>query len=279
MIEQFEIVPVRKGGKSLRCLVRNETFHPVIGPMEEARILHVGQQKIVERAREMDGFVLWDVGLGAAANALSAVNALLPETSQVAIHSFDISLEPLKFAVAHAEDLPYLLPYREILTTLVEKGHVSPRPGLDWYFHGGDFQHTLKEASLPSPHGIFYDPYSPKGNMEMWTLDHFSALHARLDPAVPCMLTNYTRSTAVRATWLLAGFYVGVGCVIGDKAETTIASNHLELLEKPLDKEFLVKAWVSRNGAPLRGTEYKISPIELMDHKRLEAHPQFTARK
>ena len=56
---------------SLRSLLHGETFHPVVGPMAEARELHVGQSRLVERARETGRLVVWDVGLGAAANAIA----------------------------------------------------------------------------------------------------------------------------------------------------------------------------------------------------------------
>jgi hypothetical protein len=273
--EQFAIVPVRKGGHSLRCLKRNETFHPVIGPETEARILHVDQQRIVERARAAEKFVLWDVGLGAAANALTAINALMAETSNVEIHSFDISIDPLHFALDHSAELTYIAPFAETVRKLLATGFVEVRPGLRWYFHGGDFCSTMLDPVLPLPHSIFYDPYSATGNMEMWNLEHFTKFRERLGSEVPFLMTNYTRSTAIRCTLLLAGFFVGVGCKIGDKGQTTIVSNKLEMLDQPLPKDWLTVAWTSRNGAPLRGSAYNVTPILEGDFKLLEKHPQF----
>ena len=59
----------------------------------------------------------------------------------------------------------------------------------------------------------------------MWTLPHFENLFRALDPARPCALTTYSRSTLIRATLLLAGFHVGVGHATGLKEETTVAAN------------------------------------------------------
>jgi len=48
-------------------------MHVGLGPAEEAEALYVKQLQIVERLRaSADEFVVWDVGLGAAANALHA---------------------------------------------------------------------------------------------------------------------------------------------------------------------------------------------------------------
>ena len=44
--------------------------------MAEAEALYVKQLSLVERVREQEGeFVIWDVGLGAAANALTVLRA------------------------------------------------------------------------------------------------------------------------------------------------------------------------------------------------------------
>ena len=69
---EFEIVTLKSGVQSLRSIQNRETFHPVVGPMVEARTLHVQAPRLIERAAGCSGrFVIWDVGLGAAANALA----------------------------------------------------------------------------------------------------------------------------------------------------------------------------------------------------------------
>jgi queuine tRNA-ribosyltransferase len=103
--ESFDLVTVPGGARSLRSLDHGETFHPGIGPMEEARTLHLIQHHIPERLRPDEPFVVWDVGLGAAANALAVVEALA--SSPVDLISFDQFLDPLRFALAHAAELDY----------------------------------------------------------------------------------------------------------------------------------------------------------------------------
>ena len=111
----------------------------------------------------------------------------------------------------------------------------------------------------------------------MWTLETFAATLARTDPAHPCLLTTYTRSTAVRAALLLAGWFVGVGGATGEKDETTVAANLPALLERPLGRAWLErKVYASTNAAPLRvGAGYTRGPISDEDFERLRAHPQF----
>ena len=111
----------------------------------------------------------------------------------------------------------------------------------------------------------------------MWTLEVFAALHAWLRGDRPCLLTNYTRSTAVRVTLLLAGFYVGIGPSTGEKDETTVAANASPLIGRPLSREWLEKkVYASTNAAPRRaGQGDARAPISEEDFARLQAHPQF----
>jgi hypothetical protein len=265
----FEIVTVASGAKSLRCLERKETFHPKVGPMLEATSLHVEQQKIAARAPTKSPFILWDVGLGAGANAIAALQAL---STPAELHSFDLTLDPLQFVLANSESFPYLAPFRSAIKELLSSGETTVGQ-TRWFFHFGDFRQTMKTVNRP-PHSVFYDPYSPKTNGELWTLEHFSQLVPLLDK--DCLLTNYSRSTAVRVTLLLAGFYVGIGQSIGEKAETTIFSPRAEGIANPLTKDWFKRVLASRNSAPTRSNCYELAPISAEDFAKLQNHSQFT---
>jgi tRNA U34 5-methylaminomethyl-2-thiouridine-forming methyltransferase MnmC len=273
----FEIVTVQSGVRSVRSLQCGETFHPVIGPMAEAVALHVRQQRLVERAAMTGGnFVIWDVGLGAAANAIAAIEALSSsanEAADIEIHSFDQTASALHFALSHAAELGYLLSHVALVQALLDAGEVT-RSNVHWKFHPGDFRETMRIA--PAPHAVLYDPYSPQSNPEMWTLQHFTRLRARLTSEAPCLLTNYTRSTAVRVTLLLAGFFVGRGHATGEKDETTIAANEPGLLDEPLDAAWLKRVHRSTNAAPLCTGGTRPAAISPEDRALLERHAQFT---
>ncbi len=230
--------------------------------------------------------MVWDVGLGAAANALAVVAAFtdggLP--GSVRLLSFDQTDAALRFALANAGALGYPLAHTADLTRLLEHGELTLRNShggmLCWTVRLGDFPSLLRgpdAPALPTPHAVFYDPYSPTVNPEMWTLEVFAALRSRLRDDRPCLLTNYTRSTAVRVTLLLAGFHAGIGPSTGEKDETTVAANTPTLLERPLSADWLEKkVYASTNAAPLRaGPDAGRGPIREEDFERLRQHPQF----
>lgn len=275
-VDAFDLVTVASGARSLRSREHGETFHPVIGPMAEARALHMAQQRLVERAAAAEPFVIWDVGLGAAANAIAVLEAfaaapLAGGGARIELHSFEQTLAPMHFALSHAEALDYLPPHRPALEALLAHGEATSG-AIHWRLHRGDFRHSL--AAAPAPHAVLYDPYSPRANPELWTLEHFTALAARLDP--PCLLSNYTRSTAVRVTLLLSGFFVGRGGATGEKDETTLAANDRSLLEAPLGRDWLARVRRSTRSAPLRLGNPGL-PIADDDWEMLLQHPQFAA--
>jgi hypothetical protein len=219
--------------------------------------------------------VIWDIGLGPAANAITAIETLRESAGPVEIHSYEIDTSVLEFALGHAEPLKYLVGWEGVVSELLSAGVASPAPGISWRLHRGDFSRSRHEG--PAPSAIFFDPYSPARNAEMWSLETFRMIRdAVSSPYAPdCTMTNYTRSTSVRVTMLLAGWFVGTGVPTGEKEETTIAANRIGLLEKPLDAAWLTRVRSSTNSSPLRGRNYERGPISPEDYTLLAAHPQF----
>ncbi len=91
----------------------------------------------------------------------------------------------------------------------------------------------------------------------------------------PCALPTYSRSTLLRVSLLLAGFFVGAGHATGEKEETTIAANTLDLIDEPLDKEWLHRARVSGSAEPLWEPIYRQARLREETWERLLRHPQF----
>jgi len=274
----YELVTLKGGACSIRSAVHGETMHIGTDPCTEAMELHVGQQRLPERVeawRGADPFVIWDIGLGPAANAIAAIDVIKSLGRTVELHSFEIDTSVLEFALRHAGALKYLIGWEMVLGELLATGVVSPDPGITWRLHRGDFTHSKPDA--PAPSAIFFDPYSPARNSEMWSLETLRMIREAAGGigAPDCTMTNYTRSTSVRVTMLLAGWFVGTGVPTGEKEETTIAANRHGLLEKPLGHAWLSRVRSSTNASPLRGRNYERGPIMPEDYARLTVHPQF----
>src|SRR5207247_2615684 len=159
----------------------------------EADLLYVRQLKIPERMRDGAGeFVVWDVGLGAAANAIAVLRATREIPRPLRLVSFDDTAAPLAFALENAKALGYLIGYEDQVLTLRERHTPKFADGahqVDWQFHLDDFPAWLErrapprpvsgnelqraEAVLGAPHAILFDAFSPAKNPAMWTLPLF----------------------------------------------------------------------------------------------------------
>jgi tRNA U34 5-methylaminomethyl-2-thiouridine-forming methyltransferase MnmC len=278
----YKLVRLPVGVHSVHSVAYRETFHPVIGPVAEAEALYVRQLRLAERLRQTSGtFVTWDVGLGAAANVLTVLRAAKEIECSLDIQSFDNTIEPLRFGIEHAGELGYLEGYEEMLKRFLHERHLEmqiDRLGLHWQLHLGDFPTLLSQPAamnLPKPHAIMFDAFSPATNAAMWTLPLFRNLFQLLDPDRPCALPTYSRSTMLRVTLLLAGFFVGVGHATGEKEETTIAANRIEMIEQPLDRRWLLRARRSNSAEPLWKPEYRQARLSPETSEKLQQHPQF----
>jgi len=283
--DDYQLVPLAGSAKTLFSAHYGEKMHPGLGPQAEADLLYVQQLRIVERLQQTAGdFVIWDVGLGAAANAIAALNATRHVRGRLHLISFDNTAEPLEFARAHAGDLGYLAGYERQIDALLADRRVEFKNGesdVCWEFHLGDFPDLLHSAlrtphsALRSPHAIFFDAFSPAKNPAMWTLAVFQDLFQCLDSKRPCALTTYSRSTMLRATLLLAGFFVGAGEATGLKEETTVAANHRDLVPRLLDARWLARASRSDSAEPLPGPVYRRAKLLAETLEKLRQHPQF----
>ncbi len=280
----YELVQLPNGVWSVHARREAETFHPVVGPTAEAEALYLRQLRLRERLSAHSGeFVIWDVGLGAAGNVLTVLRATAAIATRLRIVSFDHTLAPLEFALEQQDRLGYfgsaVGPVRELLAS----GQVAFANGnqqVTWVVHVADFPALLAgptAAALPKPHAIMYDAFSPATNPDMWTLPHFTNLFRLLDPMRPCALPTYSRSTLLRVTLLLAGFYVGIGEATGEKEQTTIAANQLALLDQPLDGRWLSRVRRSTSAEPMHEPKYRQARLSSESLDRLERHPQFAA--
>ena len=165
--------------------------------------------------------MVWDVGLGAAANAMAAILAVehspAPLARRLVLASFENDLDSLKLALDHPGWFKHLR-------------HAAPRALLAEQPMAAARQHRMAavrrrlraaQVDAPPPDIIFFDPFSYKTDGAMWTLRAFREL-AKVCREKSAELFTYTYSTRVRAAMLAAGFYVAKGRATGPKAETTI---------------------------------------------------------
>ncbi len=214
---------------SIQHIESGEIMHSHIAPIAEAEELYVRQSGLVKMlSSHSDTVVVWDVGMGAAANAMATIAAVekhashCDDTAPIQLISFENDLDSLRLALRQNKHFPYL--WHPAPKSLLEHGHWQSQTasGLQWNLVVGNFQEEFLSAEIALPDIIFFDMFSSKTNQAEWTYRAFHKLFAHCKDHATALYT-YSSSTAVRAALLAAGFFVAPGQRTGAKAETTIA--------------------------------------------------------
>ena len=296
----YEIHASPRGFNSIRQLSSGEVMHSVNPPEEEAERLYVGQSALASRllapaipagteiASTPAELVVWDVGLGAASNAMAvlacfervlAASATEPGRAlrPLRLVSFERDLDPLRLAARNAGYFPHLR--HPAPHALLREGRWAHASGLfQWELHAGDFLETF--PATPAPGVIFHDPFSAKTDSPLWTAQTFAriAAHARgPDGRGAAELYTYSAATVVRVALLRSGWFVAEGAGTGPKATTTIAFTSPEgAADHPAKPRLLGASWLGRWSRSHARVPADIPEAERAAFERdLLAHPQF----
>jgi queuine tRNA-ribosyltransferase len=273
---RFEVI-VRDDMGFIREMPSGEVMHPGADSAHEARSLYVEQSRLVARLQSSsdEPLVVWDVGLGAAANAMAAIMAVeeaspASHARRVVIISFENDLDSLKLALDHVRWFKHLR-HAAPRSLLADNRWENSASTIEWQLLPGDF--ASRKFDAPAPDVIFFDPFSFRTDGALWTLAAFREL-AALCSHKPVELFTYTYSTGVRAAMLAAGFYVAKGRATGPKPETTIALSPPAACA-PHPHELLGADWLSKwqrsdAQAPFGSAEQDVSWRDAV-----LGHPQF----
>ncbi|HNW35930.1 MAG TPA: tRNA guanosine(34) transglycosylase Tgt, partial [Candidatus Ozemobacteraceae bacterium] len=285
----YEIHASPQGFSSIRQISSGEIMHSVNCPDAEANRLYVEQSHLAARLLQpsvaagspTDDLVIWDVGLGAASNAMAVLRCFEKTFSKeggsalrhLRLESFECDLDPLRLAAKDPVRFPHLrhsAPFQ-----ILEHGQWEHISGLfSWKLYQGDFLDLCESARAPDL--IFYDPFSSSTNSMLWTSRTFSCILSCCRPTSAELFT-YSSSTAVRVALLSAGFYVAAGVSMGPKTDTILAFSRSDgAAAHPSSPRLLGQEWLERWRRSESQYPRGITPEEREQIKRrIESHPQF----
>jgi len=284
----YEIVKFAQGFSSIRQRSSGEIMHSVNRPAEEAEKLYVEQSRLASRLLKNQvgdkELVIWDVGLGAATNAMAAVHCFEKTFADngaeamrpLRIVSFECDLDSLALACRDNASFHYLrhgAPHH-ILRSGSWQHHSQL---LNWELLKGDFLEHFTKAPLPDL--IYYDPFSSKTDSELWTHETFTKIFKFCNDK-SFELYTYSAATAVRVAMLRAGFFVGEGMATGPKSATTIAFNRADGAgEHPANPSLLGEQWLQRwRRSGSRFPPDISQPEKDLITRQIETHQQFRIR-
>jgi queuine tRNA-ribosyltransferase len=284
----YDIVTGEQGFSSIRQISSGEVMHSVSSPSDEAQRLYIEQSRLAARllkseTTSVEELVIWDVGLGAASNAMAAIQCFETQYAEktalllrpLRIVSFECDLDPLTLAARFPSHFPHLR--HAAPHALLEQSCWRHASGLvKWELLKGDFLKFIEIASPPDL--IFYDPFSSKTDTDLWTTEVFKRVYERCENK-SAELYTYSAATSVRVALLTAGFFVAEGVSTGPKATTTVAfKGYCSRVDSGQQPRLLGADWLAR----WRRSSSKF-PATLAEAERpgfeklIESHPQFAA--
>ena len=157
------------GFYSIRHISSGEIMHSVSAPSEEANQLYIEQSALAARLSNdnTEELVIWDVGLGAASNAMAAIHCFerchggnnRAGLRPLRLLSFEHDLDALTLAAKHSGCFPHL--HHSAPSKILSQGSWRhPSEMLRWQLLQGDLRDLIESAAIPDL--IFYDPFSFK---------------------------------------------------------------------------------------------------------------------
>jgi tRNA U34 5-methylaminomethyl-2-thiouridine-forming methyltransferase MnmC len=207
--------PVRSadGSWTLAHPDHGETCHSKAGAWQQACERYADGCRLGERR----GVVrLLDVGTGIGLNLAAAYRATKGNLEVVSLER-DPGVIEAGFALEQPPEVErWLAPVRAALKS--ERSFVRLRLG--------DARSIVKtlEGSFDA---VFLDPFSPRVEPDLWSLEFLSEIARRMAPG--SILSTYSASLSVRAALAAAGLRVGPGARVGTKAAGTLASPDAKL--------------------------------------------------
>ena len=269
----YQVVARPQGYGVIRHRDSGESMHSVNEPADEAKRLYVEQSGAVERAAHGDTCTVWDVGLGAATNAMELIHSYESAPKReglIRLISFENDLTPLRLALAHPKLFPHAR--HEAPHSIYSDAEWRSADGsIVWQLLAGDFLERLGGA--PIPQVIWYDPFSYKVNTSLWSVTAFQEVLAATKGAESRLFT-YSASTAVRASMLCAGWHVGRGLGSGPKAETTIAFTPSAAVTEDARQSLLGRDWLAR--WERSDARRPIGDLYENFESAIRSHPQFS---
>ena len=130
-----------------------------------------------------------------------------------------------------------------------------------------DARQTVQKLKDKSYDAIFLDPFSQNMAPELFSLEFFKEFRRIIKDTG--IVATYTSSAPVRAAFIEAGFYIGLGPIFGRKQGGTLASPSQEMLDTSLPKNDEIRIALSDVGIPFRDPGLN-NPSEYILEKRTQ---------
>ena len=206
----MKLIQTKDGSFTAHNAEFDETYHSISGAAEEAFEKHVKALGIE------DGMKVLDFCFGLGYNSVAA--ATFASKLEITALENDIQIVQEMQNLNLTGKLGYTF---KIFSELSDKSEITDSEGNNIKLILGDALRTLTELPKNYFDRVYFDPFSPKKQPEMWTDEVFRNVFSVMKAGGK--LSTYSCSKAVRTNMLSAGFTVTDGPSVGRKSPATIA--------------------------------------------------------
>ncbi|MDP8203253.1 MAG: MnmC family methyltransferase [Candidatus Tenebribacter mawsonii] len=206
----MKLVKTKDGSYTAYNEVANEHYHTISGAIEEAFGKHVNALGID------NGMKILDFCFGLGYNSIAACK----NHSNLQIIALENDIKIIE-AMRNIE-IPDILktefePFKDIARSL----NVTDGNNNKIQILLGDALRRIDELPEKSFDRVFFDPFSPKKQSEMWSESIFKKIYTKMK--IGAKLSTYSCAKQIRKNMVSAGFKVIDGPIVGRKSPATIA--------------------------------------------------------
>ena len=233
-----------------------ETLHTSTGAISEAFEKFIKPMKF-DYTKDI---AILDICAGLGYNSSAAIDDFLKNSkdSHLTIDMVEISAATLACGLLvpspiKAHDITRKAIEKELIdidyaTLELEKEEIPQNIDINVFVE--DARKTVQNLKDNSYDAIFLDPFSQNMAPELFSLDFFKEFKRVIKDTG--IVATYTSSAPVRAAFIEAGFYIGLGPIFGRKQGGTLASPSQEMLDTSLPKNDEIRIALSDVAIPFR---------------------------
>ena len=253
-----------------------ETLHTSTGAISEAFEKFIKPMKFDYSS----DIAILDICAGLGYNSSAAIDDFLKNSknSNLKIDMVEISSATLACGLLvpspiKAHDITRKAIEKELIKTdyaalELEKSEIPSNININVFIE--DARQTVQNLDDNTYDAIFLDPFSQNMAPELFSLDFFKEFRRIIkDNGI---VATYTSSAPVRAAFIEADFYIGLGPIFGRKQGGTLASPSQEMLDTSLPKNDEIRIALSDVGIPFRDPDLNNSSDYILDKRTQERH-------
>ena len=253
-----------------------ETLHTSTGAISEAFEKFIKPMKF----DYTEDIAILDICAGLGYNSSAAIDDFLKNSkdSHLTIDMVEISAATLACGLLvpspiKAHDITRKAIEKELIdidyvTLELEKAEIPQNIDINVFVE--DARKTVQNLKDNSYDAIFLDPFSQNMAPELFSLDFFKEFKRVIKDTG--IVATYTSSAPVRAAFIEAGFYIGLGPIFGRKQGGTLASPSQEMLDTSLPKNDEIRIALSDVAIPFRDPGLNNSSEFILDKRTQERH-------